>query len=163
MTISEGGRLPDARLVHMGAKGPETVDINDYVKGRKVIIFGLPGAFTSTCSAIHLPSFMATADEFSEKGVDEIICVSVNDPFVMKAWGDATGAIEAGITMLADPDASFTKGIGMNFTVEAIGFFDRSNRYAAIVEDGIVSHVNIDAPNTCDITTGQRLLERFAA
>lgn len=163
MSISEGSRLPDANLVRIGANGPEIVDLADYIKGRKIIIFGLPGAFTSTCSAIHLPSFMATAEEFEEKGVDEIICVAVNDPFVMKAWSDATGAGAAGISMFGDPDASFTKAIGMNFTVPPIGFFDRSNRYAAIVEDGVVTHVNIDEPNTCDISTGARLLERLAA
>ncbi len=163
MLISEGARLPEAQLARLGAEGPEMVDLNAYIKGRTVVLFGLPGAFTGTCSTIHLPSFIATADEFADKGVDEIICISVNDPFVMKAWSDATGAAEAGITMLADADAAFTKAIGMNFTVPPIGFFDRSNRYAAIVEDGVVSHVNVDEPNTCDITTGSRLLERLAA
>ncbi|MEM0947527.1 MAG: peroxiredoxin [Pseudomonadota bacterium] len=163
MSISEGASLPNAQLARLGDAGPETVDLNDYIKGRRVILFGLPGAFTGTCSTIHLPSFIATADEFAEQGVDEIICVSVNDPFVMKAWAEASGADAAGITLLADADAAFTKAIGMNFTVPAIGFFDRSNRYAAIVEDGIVTHVNVDEPNTCNVSTGQSLLERLAA
>jgi peroxiredoxin len=159
MTISVGAKLPEATLQVMGANGPEAVALGDRLKGRKVVVFGLPGAFTGTCSTSHLPSFMRTKPKFDAKGVDEIICVAVNDAFVMKAWGEATGADKAGITLLGDPDASFTKAIGMEFSVPGIGFFDRSKRYAAVVEDGVVSVLQIDNPGECNISTGEGLLE----
>ncbi|HBD91421.1 MAG TPA: peroxiredoxin, partial [Gemmobacter sp.] len=104
MTISAGSTLPEASLLVFGANGPEKLDLADKVKGRKVVIFGLPGAYTGTCTTAHVPSFMRTKDAFAAKGVDEIICVSVNDPFVMKAWGESTGATEAGITFAGDAD-----------------------------------------------------------
>ncbi len=159
MTISVGEKLPDAQLVRIGADGPETVDLGSYVAGRRVIVFGLPGAFTGPCSTVHLPSFMRTADAFREKGVDEIICVAVNDPFVLKAWGEASGATEAGITLLGDADAALTKALKMEFTAPPIGLYDRSNRYAVVLDDGVVTVANIDEPNTCDISTGEKLLE----
>ena len=98
MTISTGARLPEATLLRMGENGAEAVPLADRLKGRKVVIFGLPGAYTGTCSTAHVPSFIRTAKGFADKGVDEIICVAVNDPFVMKAWGEATGATAAGIS-----------------------------------------------------------------
>ena len=163
MTITVGQPLPDAQLVRLGDDGPETVDLSAYVKGRKVIVFGLPGAFTGPCSTIHIPSFIKTADALRESGVDEIICVAVNDPFVLKAWGEATGATAAGITMLGDASAAFTKALGMEFTAPPIGLYDRSNRYAVVLDDGVVAVANVDAPNTCDISTGDKLLEAMAA
>ena len=128
MTIEIGAKLPEATLLKMGEAGAETVNLADRLKGRKVVIFGLPGAYTSTCSTAHVPSFIRTAGKLAEKGVDEIICVSVNDPFVMKAWGEATGATAAGITMLADADSSFSKAVGQTFDVPHLGFFARSKR-----------------------------------
>lgn len=163
MTISVGATLPDAKLLRIGEAGPEMVDLADYIKGRKVILFGLPGAFTGPCTTSHVPSFIRTAGAFAERGVDEIICVAVNDPFVLKAWGESTGAARAGITMLADADASFTKALGLEFTAPAIGLYDRSNRYAVVMEDGVVTIANVDEPNVCDISTGEKLLERMAA
>ena len=112
MTISAGQTLPEATLIRMGANGAEQVSISALTKGRKVVIFGVPGAFTPTCHSAHVPSFIRTKDGFAAKGVDEIICVSVNDPFVMKAWGEATGANAAGLSLLADADSSFTKALG---------------------------------------------------
>ncbi len=103
--ISVGNSLPDAELTIMGSAGPETVRISEKTKGRKVAIFAVPGAFTPTCHSAHVPSFIRTQDQFAAKGVDEIICVSVNDPFVMASWGEATGATAAGITMLADAES----------------------------------------------------------
>ncbi len=158
MAIETGQRLPGATMLGMGEKGPEPVDLSERLRGRKVVIFGLPGAFTRTCSALHLPSFVRTADRFRAKGVDEIICVSVNDPFVLKAWGEATGAGAAGLTLLGDSDGAFTKALGMAFDAPAIGLYGRSKRYAAVVEDGVVTHVQIDRPGECDITTGEALL-----
>lgn len=159
MTISEGAALPDGTLLVMGDKGAEQVSVAERLKGRKVVVFGLPGAFTSTCSTAHLPSFMRTKPKFDAKGVDEIICISVNDPFVMKAWGEATGATKAGITLAADADGSFTKAIGMDFDAPAVGFHGRSKRYAALIEDGVAKVVQIDKSGECNISTGEALLE----
>ncbi len=147
--------------MQMGANGAEGVALADRLKGRKVAIFGLPGAYTGTCSTAHVPSFIRTAKGFAEKGVDEIICVSVNDPFVMKAWGEVTGATAAGITMLGDADASFTKAIGMTFDVPPLGFFARSKRYSALVEDGVVTQFNPETGPGCEISAGEHLLSQL--
>ena len=117
MTISQGDQLPDATLVQMGAEGPAPVSMAEKTKGRKVVIFAVPGAYTPTCHSAHVPSFIRTKDQFDAKGVDEVICVSVNDPFVMQAWGEATGATAAGITMLGDADSTFTKALGMSSSI----------------------------------------------
>lgn len=158
MTISEGARLPDATLLIMGEAGPEPVALADKLAGRKVVLFGLPGAYTGPCTTAHVPSFIRTAEAFATKGVDEIICVAVNDPFVMKAWAESTGAAKAGITMLADADASFAKAIGMTFTLPALGFFDRSKRYALYAEDGVIKVFHPEPGTECSISTGESLL-----
>ena len=136
--ISVGDKLPAATLTRIGENGPEQVAISDLAQGRKLAIFAVPGAFTPTCHSAHVPSFIRTKDQFAAKGVDEIICVSGNDPFVMKAWGEATGAAEAGISMLADAECAFTDAIGMRFDAPPAGLIGRSKRYAMIVEDGEV-------------------------
>ncbi|MBL3703602.1 redoxin family protein [Sulfitobacter sp. BDSS02] len=159
MTISKGDKLPDATLTRIGAEGPEQIPLADKVKGRKVVIFAVPGAFTPTCHSAHVPSFIRTKEQFDSKGVDEIICVSVNDPFVMKAWDDATGAGSAGITMLADGTGEFTKAIGMSFDVAAVGLMGRSKRYAMLVEDGTVSILNEELGTGCEISAGEGLLD----
>ena len=161
MSISKGERLPDAKFVKMGSEGPETVELADLTKGRKIVLFGLPGAYTGPCSTIHLPSFIRTAKDFSDKGVDEIVCVAVNDPFVLKAWGESSGATEAGITLLGDAGAEFTKALGMEFTAPPIGLYDRSNRYAVVLDDGVITHANVDEPGVCEISTGEKLLEQL--
>ena len=161
MMISKGDKLPTATLSRMGENGPEPVKLDDRIKGRKVVIFGLPGAYTGTCTSAHVPSFMRTRDPFAAKGEDEIICVSVNDPFVMKAWGASTGATDAGLTFLADADSSFTGAIGMQFDAPPAGFFNRSKRYAMLVENGVVQVVNLeDSPGTCTMSSGEALLEQ---
>lgn len=159
MTLEIGTTFPDAKLVTLGDDGPQTVEMPGYAKGRRVVVFGLPGAFTGPCSTAHLPSFIRTADEFRAKGIDEIICIAVNDPFVLNAWAEATGAKEAGITMLGDADGSLTKALGMDFTAPPIGLYGRSNRYAVVLDDGKVTHANIDEPNVCDVSRGEQLLE----
>ena len=161
MTIAAGDKLPDATLTQVGANGPEQVALADRLKGRKVVIFGLPGAYTGTCTSAHVPSFMRVRGKLAEKGVDEVICVSVNDAFVMKAWGEATGAAAAGITMLGDADSSFTKAIGMAFSAPAIGFFDRSKRYSLLAEDGVVTRFNPEAGPGCEISAGEHLLSQI--
>ncbi len=160
MTISIGDTLPEASFVRMGDDGPEEVALGDLTKGRKVVLFAVPGAFTPTCHSAHVPSFIRTKDQFTEKGVDEIVCVSVNDPFVMKNWGEATGAADAGITMLADPESKFTTAIGMNFDAPPVGLLARSKRYAMIVEDGKVTTMNEESsPGECEISAGETLLD----
>ena len=160
MTISKGDRLPTSTLVQLGDAGPAPVALADKTAGRKVVIFAVPGAFTPTCHSAHVPSFMRTKDQFTEKGVDEIICVSVNDPFVMKAWGEVTGATEAGITMLSDAESAFTKAIGMDFDAPPAGLIARSKRYAMLVEDGIVTQLNEESsPGECEISAGEGLLD----
>ncbi|MEL7126675.1 MAG: peroxiredoxin [Pseudomonadota bacterium] len=159
MAISQGDTLPDATLVAMGADGPEPVAMSDKTKGRKVVIFAVPGAFTPTCHSAHVPSFVRTKDQFDAKGVDEIICVSANDPFVMKAWGEATGATAAGITMLGDADSSFTKSIGMDFDAPPAGLMGRSKRYAMLVDDGKVTLFQAEEnPGVCEVSGGEALL-----
>ena len=159
MTLTIGDSLPDATLCYWGEDGPATVQLSEKLAGRKVVLFALPGAFTGTCSTSHLPSFMRTAEAFKAKGVEEIICLSVNDPFVLGAWTEQTGATAAGITLLGDADGSFTKAIGMDFTAPPIGLIGRSNRYAALIEDGKITAISIDEPGVCDISTGERFLD----
>lgn len=159
MTIKIGTKLPDATLCLMGANGPETVQMNDLLAGRKVVIFGLPGAYTSTCSTSHVPSFMRTLDGFKKKGVDQVICLAVNDPFVLDAWSRDTGAGDAGITMLGDASAEFTKSIGMDFDAPPVGFVSRSKRYSMLVDDGVVTIFNEEASTSeCEVSAGGTLL-----
>lgn len=160
MALGQGDTLPDATLIEMGTEGPAPVALSGKTAGRKVVIFALPGAFTGTCTTSHVPSFMRTKDAFGEKGVDEIICVSVNDPFVMGAWGESTGATEAGLTFLADPGAEFTKAMGMDFSAPPVGLIDRSKRYAMVVDNGVISTLQIDDnPGVCDLSGGEALLD----
>lgn len=160
MTISEGSKLPEAVLLRVGENGPEQVDLAGKLAGRKVVIFAVPGAYTGVCTTAHVPSFVRTKGKFDAKGVDEIICISVNDPFVMKAWGEATGAAEAGITMLADAEANFTTAIGMGFTAPPVGLINRSARYAMLVEDGVVTVLHKEAsPGQCEVSAGEAMLE----
>ncbi len=159
MTIDVGMTLPEATLLRMGANGPEAVSLHDRLKGRKVAVFGLPGAYTGTCTTAHVPSFIRTAEAFRAKGVDEILCISVNDPFVMQAWGEATGATAAGIAMLGDASAEFTRAIGMDFDAPAAGLFSRSKRYALLAEDGLVRVLQVeDNPGVCTVSSGEALL-----
>lgn len=158
--ISTGDTLPDATLTQMGAEGPEEVRISDKTKGRKVVIFAVPGAYTGTCTTAHVPSFIRTKDQFDAKGVDEVICISVNDPFVMHAWGESTGAAAAGLTMLGDATSEFTKALGMDFDAPPVGLIARSKRYAMLVEDGKVVALNLEEnPGVCEVSAGEALLD----
>lgn len=162
MAISVGDTLPEASFVRMGAEGPEDVALGALTAGRKVVIFAVPGAYTPTCHSAHVPSFIRTAGGFAEKGVDEIICVSVNDPFVLKQWGEDTGAAAAGIAMLSDAGSTFTTAIGMNFDAPPVGLIARSKRYAMLVEDGKVTALNEEpSPGECEISAGETLLAQL--
>ena len=160
MTIAKGDKLPGANLIEMTADGPASVDIAARVAGKTIVIFGVPGAFTGTCTSAHVPSFMRTKPDFDAKGVDEVICVSVNDPFVMSAWGESTGATAAGLTMLADPAGTFASALGLGFDAPPVGFHGRFKRSAMIVRDGTVTEVQVeDSPGVCNVTAGETLLE----
>jgi len=162
MPITVGDTLPASTLLKMGENGAEQVDLGERLKGRKVVIFGLPGAFTGVCTTAHVPSFIRTKPDFDAKGVDEIICISVNDPFVIKAWTDATGAEAAGLTTLADAESAFTTAIGMNFSAPPVGFVNRSKRYSLYAEDGVVKAINLEeTPGACEISAGETLLTQI--
>ena len=144
MKISVGQKMPNSTLSYFGPDGVSQIELIDLLKGKKVVIFALPGAFTNTCSSKHLPGFIEKSARIKKEGVDEIICISVNDPFVMSKWGEITGAIDVGIKMLADPASDFTKSIGTEFTVPPIGFFNRSKRCAFIVENQKIVYAYLD-------------------
>ena len=160
MPINIGDRIQPSTVLHMGENGPESIDIAAHIAGKKVVIFGLPGAFTSTCSMAHLPSFIRTHEAFMEKGIDEIICVAVNDVHVMTKWGEISGATEAGITMFADYSSAFGQSIGLTFDAPAVGFVQRISRCAMVVNDGVVEVLQVEeARSTCEMTAGETLLE----
>ena len=138
MTLSPGDPLPDVSVMTMGTDGPTRVSTKEVLGTGKVVLFGVPGAFTPVCSDYHLPGFVLRADELAAKGVTSIACVSVNDAFVMAAWGDAQGA-EPTILMLADAEGSFTSAMGLEVDATPFGLGKRSQRYAAIIEDGVIS------------------------
>ncbi|MDO5528012.1 MAG: peroxiredoxin [Paracoccus sp. (in: a-proteobacteria)] len=159
MTIQKGDNLPDATLLKLGEGGPEQVELSSLTGGRAVL-FALPGAYTGTCTTQHVPSFIRTADQFRDKGIEHIICVSVNDPFVMAAWAKDTGADKAGLEFLADADGSFTRAVGMEFDAPPAGLHGRSKRYAMLVDNGRVTALNVeDSPGTCDLSGGEALLK----
>src|SRR5918998_3223834 len=145
MAIQVGDRIPNVTLMKAGGEGPEPVDTESFFRGRKVAIFSVPGAFTPTCSARHLPGFVDKADELRAKGVDEIACVAVNDAFVMQAWGQQGGA-EGKVTMLADGNGEFAEALGLVMDGSKYGMGRRGQRWAAIVDDGVVSQLNVEEP-----------------
>ena len=160
MTIAIGDRLPDATLRFMGENGPSEVTVSDLTTGKSVVLFGLPGAFTGTCTTAHLPSFIRTKDAFASKGIDDVICVSVNDVFVMQEWAKSTGADSAGITMLCDTDSSFAKALGLDFDAPPVGLLGRMKRFAMVVKDGEVTVLNIEEnPGVCELSAGETILD----
>ena len=160
MALGEGDKLPSGTLLELTENGPAPVDLAEYATGR-VAIFALPGAYTGICSTQHVPSFIRTADQFRAKGVDRIVCVSVNDPFVMGAWAKDTGAEAAGLTFLSDADGAFTEAMGMSFDAPPAGLFGRSKRYAMLVENGTITALEVEeSPGQCSISGGESLLAR---
>jgi peroxiredoxin len=156
MTIKVGDTLPQATFVKVTADGPDQIDSETFFKGRRVALFAVPGAFTPTCSAKHLPGFVEKADELKAKGVDEIACTSVNDAFVMGAWAKASDA--AGITMLADGNGEFAEAIGLTMDGAKFGMGTRSQRYAMIVNDGVVEHLDVEAPGEFKVSSAEHVL-----
>ena len=142
MTIKVGDKVPSVTLAHMTESGPGEITSDELLGGRKVVLFAVPGAFTPVCSAAHLPGFVAFADKIREKGVDDIVCISVNDAFVMDAWGKAQNA--DAIHMVADGSGAFAKAVDLEFDLTSRGLGVRSRRYAMVVEDGVVTHLLVD-------------------
>ena len=160
MTIQVGDRVPSVSLFQMSPSGCITVSTDEIFKGKKVVLFAVPGAFTPTCSQQHLPGFIQHANEIKAKGVDTIACVAVNDAFVMDAWGKAHNVGDK-LLMLADGDGEFTKALGLVFDLEGKGFGLRSQRYAAIIEDGVVKSLEVDKPGQMEVSTAEKMLEKL--
>ena len=159
MSIAVGDRLPAATLRVLTADGIDETTTDALFSGKKVALFAVPGAYTPTCHAKHVPGFLSNLDAFHAKGVDSVVCLAVNDPFVLKAWAKDTGG-EGKITFLSDGNADFTKALGMDLDVTAVGLGIRSKRYAMIVDDGVVKVLNIeDVPSSADISSAENLLK----
>ena len=157
MTIKVGDRIPDVTLYVMSDQGPQAVKTGEYFQGKKVALFALPGAFTPTCSAKHLPGFIEKNADLKAKGVDKIACLSVNDAFVMGAWGKQQNAGDK-VDMLADGSGELTKAIGMEFDLSARGLGVRSQRYSMLVDDGVVKSLNLEKPGAFEVSDASTLL-----
>ena len=158
MTIKAGAKIPAASLKTMSAEGMQTITTDELFKGKKVVLFALPGAFTPTCSAKHLPSFVQLADKIRAKGVDTIACLSVNDAFVMDAWGKSQ-KVGDNVTMLADGNGDFTKAVGLTMDGTGYGMGVRSQRYAMVVENGVVKTLNVEAPGAYEVSSAEAILK----
>lgn len=158
MTIRIGDRIPSATLTEMRDGAPRAVKTDELFAGKRAILFALPGAFTPTCSAKHLPSFIQYAPEFATKGIDLIACLSVNDAFVMGAWGHAQGAGDR-VVMLADGNADFTKTVGLDMDATKFGMGTRSQRYAMLIEDGIVKKLFVEEPGAYAVSSAEHMLK----
>jgi peroxiredoxin len=157
MTIKVGDKMPSGTLTVVTEDGPQKVSAEELFKGKKVVLFSVPGAFTPTCDAKHLPGFIERANDLRAKGVDTIACIAVNDPFVMKAWGKSQGA-EGKVTMLADGNADYTKALGLEFDATGFGMGIRGQRFAAIIEDGVVKQLNVEAKGEFKVSGAEYVL-----
>ncbi|MCF6276137.1 MAG: peroxiredoxin [Robiginitomaculum sp.] len=160
MSIKIGDKLPDATFMHMGAQGPEPITSEDFFADKRVVVFALPGAFTPTCSAKHLPGFMENADALAAKGIDKIACLSVNDVFVMDAWSRDQNVGDT-IDMLADGNCDFTAAIGLELDGTGFGMGRRSQRYAMIVNDGVVEALHVEDGGEFRVSAADYMLENM--
>ena len=156
MTISVGDKLPDVKLVKATDQGPEAVQSADYFAGKKVALFSVPGAFTPTCSAKHLPGFVEKANDLKAKGIDEIVCTAVNDAFVMGAWNKDSGSSDS--TMLADGNGEFAKAVGLTMDGSGFGMGTRGQRFSMVVNDGVVEQLNVEAPGDFRVSSADHML-----
>jgi glutaredoxin/glutathione-dependent peroxiredoxin len=159
MSIQVGDRVPNVPLSIATADGPQPTTSAEYFAGKKVALFAVPGAFTPTCSARHLPSYVEKAGDLKSKGVNEIACISVNDPFVMAAWGKADGSSD--ITMLADGNGEFAEAVGLGMDGSKFGMGKRSQRYSMVLNDGVVEQVNVEAPGEYRASSAETMLDQL--
>ena len=160
MTIQVGDRLPDVPITIAAADGPKPTTTSEYFSGKRVALFAVPGAFTPTCSARHLPSYVEKAGELKGKGIDEIACIAVNDPFVMSAWGQRDGSED--VTMLADGNGNFAEAIGLTMDASKFGLGKRSQRYSMIVDNGVVERLNVEGPGEYRASSAENMLDQLA-
>lgn len=157
MTISVGEQLPSGKLWMKTEDGVQEIDTDDFFSGKKVVVFALPGAFTPTCSAKHLPGYVEHSKEFLDKGVDAIVCLSVNDAFVMDAWGKDQ-KVDGKVMMVADGNGDFSKALGLSMDVSARGMGIRSQRYSMLVENGVVKLLNVEEPGAFEVSSAEAML-----
>ena len=160
MTIKVGDKLPQATFTKMTDNGPEQVDTDSLFKGRRVAFFSVPGAFTPTCSAKHLPGFVEKADELKAKGVDEVVGTAVNDAFVMGAWGKSAGTGDK-VTLLADGTGDFAKAVGLTMDGSKFGMGTRGQRYSMVVNDGVVEQLNVEGPGEFKVSSAEHMLSQL--
>ena len=160
MTIKVGDKVPSVTLTQMKGGAPKPVKTDELFAGKKVVLFAVPGAFTPTCSAKHLPGFISHADEIKQKGVDAIACVSVNDVFVMDAWGEQQGA-EDNVMMLADGNGELTTALGLELDAAKFGMGKRSQRYSMLVENGVVKQLNVEEPGAYAVSSAEHMLRHI--
>ena len=160
MTIKIGDRLPSGRLANMGPGGPESHTTEEIFAGKKTALFSVPGAFTPTCSAKHLPGFVGQADAIKSKGIDQIVCLAVNDVFVMDAWGKDQGVGEK-VLMLADGNGEFTGALELELDATGFGMGTRGQRFSMIVDDGVVSELNIEEPGAFNVSSAEHMLAQL--
>jgi peroxiredoxin len=160
MAINVGDRLPNTTLIKATAEGPQPVNSEEYFAGRRVALFSVPGAFTPTCSARHLPGFVEKAEEFRSKGVDEIACTAVNDAFVLQAWSDSAQA-DGKVTMLADGNGDFIREIGLGMDGSKFGLGQRGQRFSMVVNDGVVEQLNVEEPGAFNVSSADYMIERL--
>ena len=161
MTIKVGDKLPNVTLTLATAEGPKPVQTDDFFKGKTVALFAVPGAFTPTCSAKHLPGFKEHRADLAAKGVDTVACISVNDAFVMGAWADSQGIGKDDIVMLGDGNGDFTRALGLSMDAKGFGMGERSQRYSMIVRDGVIDELNVEQPGEFKVSSAEHLLAQL--
>ena len=161
MTVSTGDKVPEAKFQVFGEDGPYEITAEEVFADKRVAVFSMPGAFTRGCSAVHLPSVISSTQALKENGLDDVVILCVNDPFVMRAWGESTGANAAGVSMLADASAAFTESLGMTFSNPATGLLKRSRRFSMLVENGVVAILNVEPGLDIACSTGEALLDQI--
>ncbi len=159
MTIQVGDTLPDVAVHIMGANGPEAVQTSELLGSGKVVLFAVPGAFTPGCSNTHMPGFVVRADDILERGVDRIACMSVNDAFVMHAWGENQNA--SAITMVADGNGAFTRALGLELDASGFGMGGRSQRFAMIIEDGKITHLGVEPGGGVTVSSAESIIDQL--